>query len=92
MAANESACDIADELGDVLFSGVNTARKLHLDAEEVLSRACAKFIGRFQTAEQLILSDGLDITKLSPQTLDTYWQKAKSDTHKKKSPETDAFL
>ena len=37
-----------EELGDLLFSCVNTARHLQIDAEEALTRATEKFIRRFQ--------------------------------------------
>ncbi len=68
---------IAEELGDVLFSCVNTARKLGFCAEELLDSANAKFIARFEIAENLILADGKKMTELSAEQLDFYWQKAK---------------
>lgn len=43
---------IEEELGDVLFSAVNVARKLHLDPELVLRRATAKFRRRFAVVEK----------------------------------------
>ncbi len=42
---------IEEELGDVLFSAVNVARKLKLDPELVLRRATAKFKRRFAVVE-----------------------------------------
>ena len=70
---------IYDELGDVLFSAVNVARKLEIDPEECLSRACEKFIGRFSKVEELIRLEGkdLDMKTLSIDELNAYWQKAK---------------
>ena len=67
----------AQELGDLMFSCVNVARKLGLDAEELLSAANDKFLGRFEKVEQLTLSDGQDITKLTADELEAYWQRAK---------------
>ncbi len=67
----------AQELGDLMFSCVNVARKLGLDAEELLSQANEKFLRRFAKVEDLTVGDGEDITKLSPQQLDAYWQRAK---------------
>lgn len=69
--------DISDELGDVLFSCVNVARKLGVNSEEALSRACEKFISRFQQVEELTRLDGKDMKSLSIDNLDVYWQKAK---------------
>ena len=70
---------IYDELGDVLFSAVNVARKLEIDPEECLSRACEKFIGRFSKVEELIRleGNGIDMKTLSIDELNAYWQKAK---------------
>lgn len=67
----------AEELGDLMFSCVNVARMLGLDAEELLSQANEKFLRRFEKVEELTVKDGEDITKLSPQQLDAYWQRAK---------------
>jgi len=45
---------IEEELGDVLFSAVNVARKLKLDPELVLRRATAKFKRRFAVVEHTL--------------------------------------
>ena len=67
----------AEELGDLMFSCVNVARKLDLDAEELLSQANEKFLKRFEKVENLTIEDGQDITKLSADELEAYWQRAK---------------
>ena len=67
----------AEELGDLMFSCVNVARKLDLDAQELLTSANDKFLKRFEKLEKLTLQDGEDITKLTPQQLEQYWQRAK---------------
>jgi tetrapyrrole methylase family protein/MazG family protein len=67
----------AEELGDLMFSCVNVARKLDLDAQELLTSANDKFLKRFEKLEALTLQDGEDITKLTPQQLEQYWQRAK---------------
>ena len=41
------------ELGDVLFTAVNLARRLHLDPESALRRTNAKFRERYRSMEQL---------------------------------------
>lgn len=67
----------AEELGDLMFSCVNVARKLGLDAEELLSQANEKFLERFEKVENLTIQDSQDITKLTADELEAYWQKAK---------------
>lgn len=73
---------IEEELGDLLFSCVNTARHLGVDAEEALTRATNKFITRFSAAERLTAADGKDMPQLTIKELDEYWQNAKEETRR----------
>ncbi len=73
-----NAADIEEELGDLLFSCVNTARHLGIDAENALRSAALKFKRRFAATEELVLADGKQMPDLSLEVLDTYWAKAKS--------------
>ena len=68
---------IEEELGDLLFSCVNTARHLGVDAELALRAATDKFIQRFSKTEELVSIDSLDMKELSIEELDVYWDKAK---------------
>lgn len=68
---------IEEELGDLLFSCVNTARHLGVDAELALKAATDKFIKRFSKTEELVSLDSLDMKELSVDELDVYWNKAK---------------
>lgn len=68
---------IAHELGDILFSCVNVIRHSGLDAEEVLSQCCERFIQRFSDVEDMVRQDGMDMKSLSIDKLDSYWEKAK---------------
>lgn len=68
---------IEEELGDLLFSCVNTARHLGVDAELALKAATDKFIKRFSKTEELVSLDSLDMKELSIDELDVYWDKAK---------------
>ena len=63
--------------GDLLFSCVNTARHLHVDAEEALTRATEKFIRRFQKTEELLKQEGIEMHSLGIDALDVYWRRAK---------------
>ena len=68
---------IEEEFGDLLFSCVNTARHLGLDAEQALSKATEKFIQRFQMTEQLVTESGRNMPDLPIEELDIYWNQAK---------------
>lgn len=65
------------ELGDLLFSVVNVARKLGIDAETALRASSEKFKSRFAKTEALVREEGKDMPDLSLEILDTYWAKAK---------------
>ena len=70
---------IEEELGDLLFSCVNTARHLNIDAEQALSKATEKFIRRFAGTEKLVEQDGKNMPDLPIQELDHYWNQAKQE-------------
>lgn len=68
---------ILDEFGDVMFVCVNLAMHLEVNAETALRHANRKFIGRFQTMEQLISQGGTSFDQLSLQQMEAYWQESK---------------
>ncbi len=68
-----------EELGDLLFSCVNTARHLGIDAEQALTKATNKFTKRFARTEQLVCEDGKDMPSLTIEELDGYWDNAKEE-------------
>ncbi len=74
--------DIYEEFGDLLFSCVNTARHLGIDAEEALAKATEKFIERFRKTEILMGLDGVDMKTLDIKQLDVYWNKVKESGEK----------
>lgn len=69
--------NIEEEIGDMLFSCVNAARHLGIDAELALKSSTEKFIQRFSKTEELVALDSLDMKELSIEELDVYWDKAK---------------
>ena len=69
--------NIFEEFGDLLFSCVNLARHLGIDAEQALTQASDKFIRRFEKAEEFINYDSFDMKELEPEKLDEYWKRAK---------------
>ena len=78
------AAEIEEELGDLLFSCVNTARHLHVDAETALRDAALKFLSRFAETERLVTADGKEMKALPIEVLDTYWDRAKVSIREKK--------
>ena len=68
---------LEDELGDVLFSMINYARFLNLDPESALERTNKKFIKRFNYLEAESKKDGKELSDMSLEEMDVYWEKAK---------------
>ncbi len=67
-----------EELGDLLFTCVNLARHLDVDAETALRRASAKFERRFRIVEELARERGLPLEGCDAATQDLLWREAKS--------------
>lgn len=65
------------ELGDVLFSMVNLARFLDVDAEDALRRSVRKFIRRFNYIENTLEAQGENWHTLNLDQLDAIWKEAK---------------
>jgi uncharacterized protein YabN with tetrapyrrole methylase and pyrophosphatase domain len=61
----------------VLFSVVNVARKLGLDAETALRDASDKFVARFTEVQRLATTRGLVLDQCSLTQLDELWDEAK---------------
>lgn len=70
---------VALELGDLLFSVVNVARHLSLDAETALRVAAGKFRTRFEQVELLAAERGIDMEKAGLEQLDALWEEVKRD-------------
>jgi XTP/dITP diphosphohydrolase len=66
-----------EEFGDVLFSLVNYSRFVNINPEDALEKTNKKFIRRFQFMEQKIKEDGLDLSKLSFEQMNNFWEMAK---------------
>ncbi len=69
---------MAEELGDVLFSVVNLARHLNIDAEESLRSANRKFIRRFEKVEAQVTADGRQWSDCKSDQLEAFWERAKT--------------
>ena len=79
MEAGSPAPRVKAELGDVLFSVVNLARRLDVDAEGALRDANARFEGRFRRVEALLRAQGKDPKSASLAEMDALWDQAKSE-------------
>jgi XTP/dITP diphosphohydrolase len=72
---NHAQCE--DELGDVIFSIINYARFLQVDAENALERTNKKFIQRFTDMEQVAMRGGKKLTEMTLQEMDAIWNSIK---------------
>ncbi len=68
---------VREELGDLLFSVVNLARFLQVDAEDALQAATRRFEERFRRMEAQAAERGLDMREMSLEELDELWEEAK---------------
>jgi MazG family protein len=72
---------VEEEFGDLLFSLVNFARFLNIDAENALEVTNKKFIKRFTQMEEKALAGGKPLAQMTLQEMDAIWNqiKRKSD-------------
>ena len=76
-AAEPGSPEAEDELGDVLFTVVNVARKMGIDAESALRHTCAKFAGRFEEMEAVAGDAGRPLEGLEAYEWEALWGHAK---------------
>lgn len=69
-----------EELGDLLFSVVNLARWLKVDAESALRGACEQFVRRFSGMERLCRERGLNLSELGLAEQDELWEEVKGES------------
>lgn len=74
---NASKEKIEGEFGDVLFSLINYARFVGINAEDALERTNKKFIKRFQYLESEAGKIGKSLSEMTLAEMDIYWNKAK---------------
>lgn len=73
--------DIEGEFGDLLFSLVNYARFLQVDADTALEITNKKFIRRFTLMEQQALSEGKSLTEMTLKEMDSIWDSIKKQNN-----------
>ena len=75
---NKDSVNMAEELGDILFSVVNVSRFIKVDAEEALTAASDKFLARFVEVEKLAKERGINMKEASLEELDALWDEVKA--------------
>ncbi len=75
--ATGNAKAIEEELGDLLFSVVNLARKCGVESESALSATNDKFVSRFHDMEKRLTEDGHTLGSTSLEVMDRAWDAAK---------------
>ena len=75
--ATNNQDEVEQEFGDLLFSLVNYARFLQIDAENALERTNKKFISRFTRMEQEATRDGKSLADMSLAEMDAIWNSIK---------------
>ncbi|MDD4238534.1 MAG: nucleoside triphosphate pyrophosphohydrolase [Desulfotomaculaceae bacterium] len=69
--------EIAEEVGDLIFSAVNLARLLGIEPEGALTKTSAKFIRRFEYVENMARVAGKDLSHFTLAEMDKWWEEAK---------------
>jgi XTP/dITP diphosphohydrolase len=68
---------IEDEFGDLIFSLINYARFLQIDAENALERTNKKFISRFTKMEAEALNKSKNLDEMTLDEMDAIWNAIK---------------
>jgi tetrapyrrole methylase family protein/MazG family protein len=76
--ASGDPAKVGEEFGDLLFSLVNVARLLGMDAEGSLQAAVDKFCRRFQLMEAEMTAGGRALADASLEELERVWERAKA--------------
>ena len=71
--AGGSHAEMEEEFGDVVFSLINYARFLQIDAENALEKTNKKFIHRFTQMEEKALQSGKNLNDMTLQEMDAIW-------------------
>jgi XTP/dITP diphosphohydrolase len=71
---------VEEEFGDLIFSLVNYARFLRVDAENALEVTNKKFIRRFTQMEEEATKNGKDLADMTLTEMDSIWNSIKKRT------------
>lgn len=73
-----------EELGDILFTVVNIARKRNINPEDALRVANEKFRDRFAKLEKRVYEENKQLTDLNLAQLDEIWETVKKEDNQSK--------
>lgn len=76
-ATAPGTAEAEDEVGDLLFTVVNVARKMGVDPEQALRGTCGKFRSRFAYMEGLAAEQGRDLGVMGIDEMEALWRRAK---------------
>lgn len=76
--AKGDTAHIHEEIGDLLFTIANIARKVNVNPEEALQSTNRKFMSRFQHMEAHVREQGKDLDQLTLEEMDRLWDDAKA--------------
>jgi MazG family protein len=76
--AGDDTRHVAEEIGDLLFSAVNVARKLGVDPESALKAANRKFRERFRYIEERLREEGVALGDAGLERMDALWNESKA--------------
>jgi len=74
---NQDRKRIEDEFGDLIFALINYSRFIDVNPEEALERTNLRFIHRFKYLEEKAKENGQELTKMTLEEMDVYWNEAK---------------
>jgi MazG family protein len=85
-----TASRVEEELGDLLFTTANLARKLHVDPEAALAKANLKFRRRFAQVERGIAAAGRRLGEATMAEMDRLWEESKAAGDEEKGRDSPA--
>ena len=78
----EAIAHVEEELGDVLFSLVNVARRMGVNSENALRASCRKFRTRWSAMEQSAFEQGVRLEDMTCEEQNRLWEQVKADLRK----------
>ena len=76
--ANGDNSHIHEEIGDLLFTVANIARKVNVNPEEALQSTNRKFMSRFASMESRVRERDQNLDQLALEEMDKLWDEAKA--------------
>ena len=75
---------IKEEIGDLLFALVKIGKFYHINPDEALNKTIKKFIKRFNYIEDKLKEQGKNMSSVSLNELEKYWDEIKATERRKK--------